>query len=191
MSNVSHRSLVELEQGLRALSDPPKNVGRVAMIVCRRAPGTHEALEEVRLSLEEGVPGDEWNRRAGDLETQITVIRRDVAELISNGQPLTTSGDNLIVDLDISAENLPAGTRLRVGKAIVEMTPLPHNGCKKFATRFGQDAARFVQAKETRHLNLRGIHWKVIEAGEVRAGDRIEVIARGVMPRADGRAAAK
>jgi len=159
------------------------------MIVCRRAPGAHEALEEVRLSLEEGVPGDEWNRRAGDLEAQITVIRRDVAELISNGQPLTTSGDNLIVDLDISAENLPAGTRLRVGKAIVEMTPLPHNGCKKFATRFGQDAARFVQAKETRHLNLRGIHWKVIEAGEVRAGDRIEVIARGVMPRADGRAA--
>jgi len=148
------------------------------MIVCRRAPGAHEALEEVRLSLEEGVPGDEWNRRAGDLETQITVIRRDVAELISNGQPLTTSGDNLIVDLDISAENLPAGTRLRVGKAIVEMTPLPHNGCKKFAVRFGQDAARFVQAKETRHFNLRGIHWRVIEEGEVRVGDRIEVLSR-------------
>lgn len=150
----------------------------MTMIVCRRAPGVHEALEQVRLSTEEGVPGDEWHRRGGKLEAQLTVIRRDVAELISNGQPLTTSGDNLIVDLDISAENLPPGTRLRVGQAIVEMTPLPHNGCKKFAARFGQDAARFVQVKGTRHLNLRGIHWRVIEAGDVRIGDRIEVLSR-------------
>jgi MOSC domain-containing protein YiiM len=179
MNSVSHRSLVELERGLLALYEPPKDVGTVAMIVCRRAPGVHEALECVHLSVEEGVPGDEWNRRQGDLEAQLTVIRRDIAELISNGQPLTTSGDNLIVDLDISAENLPAGTQLRVGKAIVEMTPLPHNGCKKFAARFGRDAARFVQTPATRHLNLRGIHWKVIEEGEVRVGDRIEVIARG------------
>jgi MOSC domain-containing protein YiiM len=174
-----HRSLSELEAGLRALAAPPKDAGKLAVIVCRRAPGVHEALDQGRLSLEEGLQGDEWYRRAPrNLDAQVTVIRRDVAELISNGQPLTTPGDNLVVDLDISAENLPAGTRLRVGQAVVEVTPLPHNGCKKFATRFGQDAVRFVQAPATRHLNLRGIHWRVVQAGEVRAGDTIEVLSR-------------
>src|SRR5436190_7671441 len=178
MPNPLHRSLAELEAGLRALPQPSRDTGRVVMIVCRRAPAVHETVERVQLSIQDGVTGDEWKRRAGKIDAQITVIRNDVSELISNGQMLTTSGDNLVVDFDISADNLPAGTRLRVGKAIVEMTPLPHNGCKKFAARFGQDAARFVQAPPTRHLNLRGIHWKVIEPGEVRVGDAIEVLSR-------------
>jgi len=173
MPNPLHLSLAELEGGLKALPQPPKDSGRVVMIVCRRAPGVHESVQQVHLSVDDGVTGDEWKRRAGKIDAQITVIRRDVSELISNGQPLTTSGDNLVVDFDISAENLPARTRLGVGKAIVEMTPLPHNGCKKFAARFGQDAARFVQAPPTRHLNLRGIYWRVIEAGEVYAGAEI------------------
>jgi MOSC domain-containing protein YiiM len=179
-SNASalHQTLAQLEAGLRSLPEAPKDSGRVALIVCRRAPGEHEAIEKVQLSLEEGVTGDEWKRRGGQLDAQITIIRRDVSELISNGQSLTVSGDNLVVDMDISAENLPAGTRLRVGKAIVEMTPLPHNGCKKFAARFGPDAVRFCQAPATRHLNLRGIHWKVIEPGEVRVGDVIQVLSR-------------
>jgi len=178
MPNPLHLSLAELEGGLRALPQPPKDSGRVVMIVCRRAPGLHESVHQVHLSVDDGVTGDEWKRRGGKIDAQITVIHRDVSELISNGQPLTTSGDNLVVDFDISAENLPAGTRLRVGQAIVEMTPLPHNGCKKFAARFGKDAARFVQAAPTRRLNLRGIHWKVIEPGEVRVGDAIQVLSR-------------
>ena len=79
-------------------------------------------------------------------------MRRDVAELIANGQPLSVFGDNLFVEFDISAANLPAGTRLRVGEAVVEVTPLPHDGCRKFHGRFGQDALRFVQAPATRGL---------------------------------------
>jgi hypothetical protein len=176
MSNL-HRALAELESGLRALPPLPKNVGTLALIVCRRAPGVHEALEVARLSPEEGVPGDEWNRRPPLLaDAQLTVICRDMAELVCNGQPLTEPGDNLVVDLDISVENLPIGTRLRVADAVVEVSPKPHNGCKKFAARFGQDALRFVNAPVTRHLNLRGIFWKVIEAGEVAVGDPIHVL---------------
>ena len=178
MPNPLHLSLDELEAGLRALPAMGKDSGRVVMIVCRRAPGVHESVQHAHLTVDDGLTGDEWRRGAGKIDAQITVIRRDVSELISNGQPLTTSGDNLVVDFDISAENLPAGTRLRVGKAIVEMTPLPHNGCKKFAARFGQDAARFVQVAATRHLNLRGIHWRVIEPGDLRVGDSIQVLSR-------------
>jgi len=149
------------------------------LIVCRHAPGVHEALAQVRLTPQEGVPGDEWNRRHPcHPDAQLTVIRHDVARLIANGQPLTTSGDNLVVELDISSTNLPIGTRLRVGDATVEVSPKPHNGCHKFQGRFGADALRFVQASETRHHNRRGIYWRVIEAGDASVGSPIHVISR-------------
>jgi MOSC domain-containing protein YiiM len=105
-------------------------------------------------------------------------MRRDVAELIAAGQPLTLFGDNLFVDLDVSAANLPAGTRLRVGGALVEVTPKPHDGCHKFKGRFGGDALRFVSARATRDQNLRGIYWAVVEPGEARVGDPVRVLLR-------------
>jgi len=174
-----HRSLAELEAGFQALPQPPGDSGRLGLIVCRHAPGIHEALDRVRLTPDEGVPGDEWNRRPPlNPEAQLTVMRCDVAELIAHGQPLTVFGDNLLVDLDISAENLPVGTRLRVGEAIVEVTSKPHNGCQKFQARFGPDAVRFVHVPATRHHNLRGIYWRVVEPGEARVGVAIQVLSR-------------
>jgi MOSC domain-containing protein YiiM len=125
------------------------------------------------------VPGDGWTRRPPrDPDAQLAVMQSDVAALIANGQPLTLFGDNLFVELDLSAANLPTGSRLRVGAAIVAVTAKPHNGCAKFDARFGNDALRFVQAKATRHLNLRGIYWNVIEPGAVRRGDPIHVLSR-------------
>lgn len=174
-----HRPLADLEAGLRALPAAPSDTGRVALIVRRRPDGVRETPARVRLSPAEGVSGDGWNRRPPrDPEAELAVMRRDVAELIANGQPLTLFGDNLFVDLDISTANLPLGTRLRVGEAVVELTAKPHNGCYKFKGRFGEDALFFVQAKPTRDQNLRGIYWKVIEAGEVAVGDPIRVLSR-------------
>jgi MOSC domain-containing protein YiiM len=176
-----HQALAELEAGLGRLSTAFTETGRVALIVRRHPDGEREVLERIRLSVEEGVPGDGWNRRPPrDPEAQLAVMRREVAELIANGQPLTTFGDNLFVDLDLADANLPLGSRLRVGKAVVVVTPKPHNGCVKFRGRFGPDALRFVQAKPTRDQNLRGVYWKVVEAGEAEAGDPIEVLARPV-----------
>ena len=146
-----------------------------------RRPGTdeRERIESTELTREEGVPGDGWaTRPPRDPEAQLAVVRLDVASLVANGQPVELFGDNLYVDLDISAGNLPLGTRLRVGEALVEVTPKPHNGCHKFRDRFGADALRFVQAKETRHENRRGIYWKVVEAGRVACGDEIRVVER-------------
>jgi MOSC domain-containing protein YiiM len=174
-----HLPLAELEAGFRSLPDAPKDSGRVALIVCR-GDGFRETPQRVRLTPENGVPGDGWNRRLPpDPEMQLAVMRADVAKLIANGQPLTCFGDNLFVDLDISTANLPTGTRLRVGDAILEVSPTAHNGCAKFKARFGADAHRFVQAPPTRHQNLRGIYWKVIEAGDVEVGASIQVLSRG------------
>jgi MOSC domain-containing protein YiiM len=105
-------------------------------------------------------------------------MRRDIAELIANGQPLTVFGDNLLVDFDLSAANLPPGSRLRLGEAVVEVTPKPHNGCKKFQGRFGADALRFVASPATRDQNRRGIYWKIVTAGEVATGAPIRLLSR-------------
>lgn len=174
-----HRPLAELESALRALPELPKDSGRLVLIVRRPVDGSRETPERVRLTPDDGVPGDSWGRNPRrDIEMQIAVMRRDVAEIIANGQPLTLFGDSLFVDFDLSLGNLPIGSRLRVGEAVVEVTPMPHNGCAKFKGRFGADALFLVNAKPTRHLNLRGIYWRVIEAGEVSVGAPIEVVSR-------------
>ncbi len=174
-----HLSASELEEGLRALPTPGRDAGRLTLIVRRHPDGERETLERTRLSTEEGVPGDGWNRRPPRKpDAQLAVMRTDVAELIAGGQPLTLFGDNLFVELDITAANLPFGTRLRVGEAVVEMTPEPHNGCLKFKGRFGLDALKLVQAPATRDQNLRGVYWKVVESGDVEAGSTVEVISR-------------
>jgi MOSC domain-containing protein YiiM len=171
-----HLSLVELDAGWRALPPAPRERGTLALILRRPAEGVRETPARVVLDRELGVPGDAWGRRPGPPDTQLAVMNRAVATLMAAGQPLTTFGDNLYVDLDLSAANLPAGTRLRIGRALVEMTPEPHNGCKKFNARFGNDALKFVQRKETRDQNFRGVYWRVIEPGEIAVGDVIDVL---------------
>lgn len=169
-----------LEARLRERPADALESGRVSLIVRRLDDGTRETLERALLSQEEGVPGDDWQKRPPrDPEAQLAVMQTSVARLIANGQPLTTFGDNLFVELDLSAANLPTGTRVAVGQAIVEVTPKPHNGCSKFDARFGHDALRFVQAPATRAENRRGIYWKIVTAGEVAVGDLVRVLHRG------------
>jgi len=164
------RSFDDLLRGLRALPPAPTERGRVALIVARGDGGLRRALDRVRLEPGKGIPGDAWGRRARkNADGSITAMRRDVAELLANGQPVALAGDQLFVDLDLSAENLPPGTRLRAGTALLEVTPKPHTGCRKFSARFGPDALRLTE--ELRPLNLRGIYLKVVEAGELAVGD--------------------
>ena len=173
------RTLAVLQESLMALPDAHVDNGRVALLMRRCEEGRREVLDRVLLVPETGVPGDAWCRAAQPRhDMQIAVMQKNVAELIANGQSLTLFGDCLVLDLDLSASNLPAGSRVRVGDAILQVTPEPHNGCKKFRARFGDDALRFVSMRELRHRNLRGIYMFVAEAGEVRAGDPVEVISR-------------
>jgi MOSC domain-containing protein YiiM len=171
------RTFDDLERRLRALPPAPALAGRVALIVARGEGGLRETPPAVRLVPGDGIPGDAWARRSKTaLDAQITVMQIGVAELVANGQPLTLFGDNLFVDLDLSTEHLPTGTRLRAGTAILVVTPKPHNGCKKFRARFGEEALRFVSAPALRPLNLRGIYVRAIAEGDVAVGDDIEVL---------------
>lgn len=171
-------ALADLAHGLDALAAAPASGGRLTLIVRRRDAGRREALSRVRLTAEGGVTGDAWSERTPDPAGQITVMQADVAALIANGQPLELFGDNLFVDLDLSTPNVPPGSRVRIGAVTLEVTPKPHDGCRKFRGRFGGDALRFVAHPDRRHRNLRGIYMRVVEAGEVAVGDVVEVIFR-------------
>jgi MOSC domain-containing protein YiiM len=174
-----HLSFDVLERGLATLA-PPKDVGTLALIVAR---GDHEQREtppRVMLTPQGGVPGDAWARKSPQkIDAQITVMRADVARLFANGQPLSLFGDNLLVDLDVSLDNLPTGSRLRLGTALLEVTPEPHTGCAKFKRRVGEAALRLTADPRYRPLRLRGIYVKVVETGEAAVGDAIEVLSRG------------
>ncbi len=174
-----HLTTTQLEEGFRALPPAPKDIGQLTLIVRRPTKDAREVLLRARLSPEAGLPGDNWSQKPSpDPTAQLTVMQTSVAELVANGQSLALFGDNLFVDLDLSVANLPLGSRLRVGGAVVEVTPMPHDGCSKFNARFGNNALRFVNTKPTRHLNLRGIYWRVIEAGDIEVGSPIQVLSR-------------
>ena len=171
--------LATLCERLGAAVPPPRDRGRVTLLVTRVDQGRREAPARVDLTAAGGMPGDAWNRKSPDEpEAQLTVMQEGVAALIANGQPLALFGDNLFFDLELSVANLPIGSRLRAGACVLEVTPKPHNGCSKFSGRFGPDALRFVAHPERRPLNLRGIYLRVVEDGAVAVGDPVEVLSR-------------
>jgi hypothetical protein len=176
----------ELEAGLDEILRSPAVEGTVELIVRRPAVDERELVEEVKLDLEEGLVGDNWHVRGskstGDGSSnrlaQLTLANARAVDLVAAGdrERWALAGDQFYVDFDISKENLPAGTRLALGTAVIEVSELPHDGCVKFSARFGNDAHRFVNTKDHRHLNLRGINARIVEPGTVRRGDAIRKV---------------
>ncbi|PYS79308.1 MAG: MOSC domain-containing protein [Acidobacteria bacterium] len=182
---VKHLTLKELEAGLGEIRRSPKDEGVLELIVRRPAFDEREVLEAGELNLAEGLVGDGWRMRGSSRmpdgsphpDMQLNIMNSRVIALVAQGKdrwPL--AGDQLFLDMDLSEENLPAGTRLALGSAVVEVTAQPHTGCKKFVARFGPDAMKFVNSPVGRRLNLRGINAKVVRPGVVRVGDVVKKI---------------
>lgn len=172
---VEHATLDELLAGLDHVRASPSERGTVELIVRRPAVDERQVLEEGELDLVVGLVGDRWHLGASPInDAQLTLMNARAAALIARSRdrwPL--AGDQLYVDLDLSVDNLPAGTRLAVGEAVVEITAVPHTGCSKFSARFGSDALKFVNKSPGRELRLRGANARVVTPGAVRAGDPI------------------
>ena len=172
---TEHATADELLAGLDHIRAAPSDRGTVELIVRRPAVDDREVVEEGDLDLVVGLIGDRWHLGASPInDAQLTLMNARAAELIARTRerwPL--AGDQLYVDFDLSVDNLPAGTRLAVGKAIVEVTAVPHTGCAKFSARFGTDALKFVNKSPGRELRLRGANARVVTPGPVRAGDTI------------------
>lgn len=175
-----------LEAGLPEILASPGYEGVVKMIVRRPGEGEREVVESGELDLAEGLVGDNWRVRGSRQtddgkahpEMQLNLMNSRVIALVAGSRdrwPL--AGDQLFVDLDLSKENLPAGTRLAMGSAIVEVTSVPHLGCRKFVARFGLEAMKFVNSRRGKKLCLRGINAKVVKPGRVSTGDRVRRMA--------------
>jgi len=173
----------ELEAGLVEVLRAPVAVGVVELIVRRPTVGGREVLAETALDVVEGLVGDTWrvrgSKRTADgsahPDMQLTLMSARVVDLLAarERERWALAGDQLYVQLDLSESNLPPGTRLAVGSAVLEVTGEPHTGCAKFSARFGADACRFVNTRMHRHLRLRGLNAKVVESGAVASGDAI------------------
>jgi MOSC domain-containing protein YiiM len=165
---------------LARIRQAPSDEGAVRLIVRRPRVGDREVVGEAQLDPATGLVGDSWHMRRGpDPEMQLTIMNARVTELVAGDtERWPLAGDQLYVDFDLSLANLPAGTRLAIGTAVVEVTAPPHTGCRKFVSGFGLDAMQFVNSATGRQLNLRGINAKVVQAGTVRVGDRVSKARR-------------
>jgi MOSC domain-containing protein YiiM len=169
-----HLDLAVLEAGLDEIRRAPADNGTVELIIARPAEDARTVLTEGQLDTARGLVGDTWQHGKADPERQLTVMNaRAIGLLAQSRERWGLAGDQLYVDLDIGARNLPAGTRLAVGEAVIEVTSAPHRGCKKFAARFGLDALRFVNSEVGYALKLRGINARVVTGGAVRPGDPV------------------
>jgi hypothetical protein len=174
-----HLNRAALVAALESLPPAPRDEGTLALMVARGPMGERALPGDALLTREGGLAGDRWagNGKYGP-EYQLATMRLGFARAVANGQPLQLHGDNLFIDLDVSSENLPTGSRVRVGEALLEVTPQAHNGCKKWVQRFGLDAMQLNLAPEYRNLHLRGIYLRVVDDGRVRCGDRVTVVSR-------------
>ncbi|HEV2915083.1 MAG TPA: hypothetical protein VGX92_17535 [Pyrinomonadaceae bacterium] len=179
VAGVKHLTMQELEAGLDAIRRSPKDEGLLGLIVRRPRVDEREILEEAELHPTEGLVGDSWKRRRSSRtpdgsahpEMQLNIMNSRVIALVAQARDRwQLAGDQLFIDMDLSAENLPPGTRLALGSALIEVTAQPHTGCKKFVARFGLDAMKFVNSPVGKQLHLRGINAKVVEPGVIRVG---------------------
>ena len=167
-----------LESGLDQIRRSPTNDGRIELIVRRPAQDEREVVLEATLDCAKGLIGDNWANGSSHPDTQLTLMNSRLALLVAGqADRRQLAGDQLYVDYDLSEHNLPPGTRLQVGSAIIEATSSPHLGCNKFAQRFGPDARRFVNSPIGRELRLRGLNAKIVVPGTVQVGDPVRKLA--------------
>jgi hypothetical protein len=177
---VKRLSKAELERGLDRILASPKDRGPLELIVRRPAVDERESLDSGRLDVDQGLVGDNWLSRgsrhmpggAADPDMQLNIMNSRVVALVARDPDRRElAGDQLYLDMDLSYDNLPPGTKLSIGDAVIEVTEPPHTGCRKFAERFGKDAMVFVNSGQGKELNFRGINARVVQSGDIKVGD--------------------
>lgn len=174
-----HKTTAQLEASLDAILAAPADAGPIEMIVRRPGVDQREVLQAGVLDTALGLVGDSWRHRGStSTATQLTLMNvRVVGAMADDRSRWPLAGDQIYVDMDLSETNLPPGTRLRVGEAVIEISDVPHTGCDKFAARFGKEALRFANVGSGRTNRFRGVNASVVEGGAFEVGDKITKLA--------------
>ena len=178
----------QLQAGLDELRKSPHDAGALKLIVCRPSTGVRKIQDSAELDPAVGLVGDSWATRGSSMtadgsshpDMQINIMNSRAAALVAqHPERWAEAGDQLYIDMNLGPANLPPGTKLEIGSAILEVTDIPHTGCHKFIARFGRDAAKFVNSPVGRELNLRGINARVVKPGVIRTGDLVKKCLHG------------
>lgn len=185
MSKGKHPTMAALAAGVETIRQSPQNAGVLELIVRRPQVDGREILEEGELDVHVGLVGDTWSSRSSSRtadgsphpDMQLNIMNaRAIALVAQDKERWALAGDQLFIDMDLSLENLPPGTQLTLGSAVIEVTAQPHTGCKKFAARFGAEALEFISSPVGKQLRLRGLNARVIRPGVMRVGDVVKKI---------------
>jgi hypothetical protein len=180
---TQHASTIELELGLPEILASPIDIGHLTAIFVRPTTNERRTLDSATLTPEDGIVGDRWakdsyyrlNDGRSDPRCQVSIMNdRFLRQIAGDDDDMCLAGDNLIVDLDFSEANLPAGSQVAIGpEVILEISDLKHTGCSKFARRYGPDAKTFANNKQGTALHLRGRYARIFRGGTIRVGDEV------------------
>lgn len=171
-----------LDAALPFVLAAPRDDAPIALLCTRPALGQRAFPASIRLTKAEGIPGERWLTQSWlrlpdgrpDPRNQVSLLPSRVMDIAwQNRDTAPHPGDPIVADLDMTEANLPVGTLIGVGSAVLRVSDVPNLGCVKWKVRYGSDALAWVAADPA--LRLRGVLCSVEQDGEVTLNDRLQV----------------
>ena len=179
MANIT---LDALQAALPDVLLAPKDGAAIEQLCLRPEIEARNFVDEMDLTRENGIPGERWNYAPwltladgrADPRIQVSILSKRVLDLVYNDPDnMVHPGDSFIADMDLSYENLPDGTLLNIGSAVLRVSDKFNTACQKWQDRYGKDALRWIVQTDNRKYRLRGVLCEVIKDGRVKTGDQI------------------
>ena len=175
----------ELTAALPHIAAAPKTDAPIAVLCFR--PGLNQRLfpSSLTLTRAEGIPGERWltmpwlrlDDGSPDPRIQVSILPQRVLDLMWRDRTATAHpGDTIVADLDCGIANLPEGTLIQTGSAVLQVSGIFNEGCIKWKARFGADARAFIDAPGHPDLRLRGVLCAVVQDGVVALTDHLQVL---------------
>lgn len=180
---INQITLEELQAALPDVLAAPKDKAPIEQLCLRPDVGVRNFVGEMQLTREFGIPGERWNYAPwltledgrADPRIQISILGKRVLDLVyNNPENMIHPGDSFIADMDFSHENMPDGTLLKIGSAVLRVSDKFNHACQKWKDRYGEDALRWIVMPNNRQYRLRGVLCEVVEDGKVKPGDLIQ-----------------
>jgi len=174
-----HATYDACERALPHILAAPKDNALIEQ-VCFRPDYCERAFpQSLELTVEHGIIGERWGRSpwlrlpdgAPDPRIQVSILAKRVMDLCWRDRDHTVHpGDPIVADMDLGMDNLPIGSRLRAGTAVLEVSDVFNTGCAKWRDRYGGDSLRWINEPRYRPLRLRGILCRIVRDGRVAKG---------------------